>query len=75
MNPRKIVGIILLALGTAVLVWRGFNYTSEKHEAHLGPIDFEVKEKKRVEFPTWAGVLAIIAGTVMVVFPGRRVDR
>ena len=75
MNLRKLVGIVLLTLGTAMLVWRGFTYTSEKHEAHLGPIDFQVKEKKRVYLPTWSGVLAIIAGAALLVVPARRLDR
>ncbi|HZN56349.1 MAG TPA: hypothetical protein VFB67_13615 [Candidatus Polarisedimenticolaceae bacterium] len=75
MNARKIFGIILLTAGTLMLAYRGFTYTSEKHEAHLGPIDFQVKEKKRVYLPTWSGVLAIIAGTALLVIPARRVDR
>ena len=69
MNLRKILGIVLLAAGTLVLVYRGFNYTSEKHTAHFGPVDFELKEKKRLELPVWAGVLAIVAGAALLVMP------
>jgi len=69
MNLRKILGIVLLAAGTLVLVYRGFNYTSERHTAHLGPIDFQVKEKKRLEIPTWGGVVAIVAGAALLVLP------
>jgi uncharacterized membrane protein HdeD (DUF308 family) len=69
MDLRKILGIVLLAAGTLALVYRGFNYTSEKHTAHLGPVDFELKEKKRLELPVWAGVLAIVAGAALLVAP------
>jgi drug/metabolite transporter (DMT)-like permease len=69
MSLRKILGIVLLAAGTLVLVYRGFTYTSEKHTARLGPIDFEVKEKKRLEVPVWAGVVAIVAGAALLVLP------
>lgn len=72
MNLRKILGIILLAGGTLALVYRGFEYTSEKHTAHLGPIDFEVKEKKRLDLPVWAGVVAIVAGAAFLVLPSNR---
>ena len=69
MNIRKLIGILLLAAGTIVLIYRGFTYTSEKHTAHLGPIDFQVKEKKRLEIPIWAGVSAIVVGAALLVLP------
>ena len=72
MSLRKLLGIVLLAAGTLVLIYRGFNYTSEKHTAHLGPLDFEVKEKKRLELPVWTGVVAIVAGAAMLVLPSKR---
>ena len=72
MNLRKLLGILLLAAGTTVLIYRGFTYTSEKHTAHLGPIDFQVKEKKRLEIPVWAGVGAIVVGAALLVFPRGR---
>jgi hypothetical protein len=72
MNLRKILGIVLLAAGTLALIYRGFNYTSEKHSAHLGPLDFELKEKKRLELPVWAGVAAIAAGAALLVLPSKK---
>jgi drug/metabolite transporter (DMT)-like permease len=72
MNIRKLLGIVLLAGGTLVLIYRGFTYTSEKHTAHLGPIDFQVKEKKRLDIPIWAGVVAIVAGAAFLVLPQRK---
>jgi drug/metabolite transporter (DMT)-like permease len=72
MSLRKLLGIVLLAGGTLVLIYRGFTYTSEKHTAHLGPIDFQVKEKKRLDIPIWAGVIAIVAGAGFLVLPQRK---
>jgi len=72
MNLRKILGILLLAAGTLALIYRGFNYTSEKHTAHLGSLDFSVKEKKRLALPVWAGVVAIVAGAALLVIPSKR---
>jgi uncharacterized membrane protein len=69
MNIRKILGIVLLAAGTLALVYRGFTYTSEKHTAHLGSLDFSLKEKKRLELPVWAGVVAIAAGAALLILP------
>ena len=72
MNLRKLLGIVLLAAGTLALIYRGFNYTSEKHTAHLGSLDFSVKEKKRLELPVWAGVVAIVAGAALLVLPSKK---
>lgn len=72
MNVRKILGAVLLAAGTLALIYRGFSYTSEKHTAHLGSLDFSIKEKKRLELPVWAGVVAIVAGGALLVLPSKR---
>jgi Mn2+/Fe2+ NRAMP family transporter len=69
MSLRKIFAILLLAAGTLALVYRGFSYTTDKHTARLGSIDFELKEKKRLEVPVWAGVAAIVVGAAMLVLP------
>lgn len=72
MNLKKLVGIALVALGVVFLVYRGFNYTSETHKANLGPLDFTVKEKKHVDVPVWAGVVAVAAGVALLLFPSRQ---
>jgi uncharacterized membrane protein len=72
MNLRKLLGIVLLAAGTLVLIYRGFTYTSENHTAHLGPVDFTVKEKKRLDLPVWSGVVAIVAGAALLVMQSKR---
>ncbi|HEY3174426.1 MAG TPA: hypothetical protein VGK94_01560 [Candidatus Polarisedimenticolia bacterium] len=68
MDLKKIIGVVLLAAGILALVYRGFNYTKEKHEAELGPITLEYKEKDRVEIPVWLGVaLAVSGGALLVI--------
>lgn len=71
MNPVKIVAVVLLAAGTLVLVYGGFSYTKETHEARLGPIEFSVQEKQRVNIPIWAGVGAIAIGGALLLLGGR----
>jgi hypothetical protein len=68
----KIVGIVLLALGILALVYRGFSYTKETHEARLGPLQIELKEKERVAVPVWAGVVLAVAGGAVLVLAGRK---
>jgi multidrug transporter EmrE-like cation transporter len=72
MNVKKILGLLLVAAGVVILVYRGFTYTKETHKATIGPFDFKVKEKEHVEVPTWAGLGAVIAGVALLVVPLRR---
>ena len=53
-------------------MYRGFNYTTKKHTASLGSLDFSLKEKKHVEVPVWAGVVAIAAGAALLLLPSKR---
>ena len=65
MNAVKIVGIVLLVAGILGLVYGSFSYTKETHEAKIGPLELQVKEKETVNVPVWAGVGAIVIGAVL----------
>jgi hypothetical protein len=71
MNKVKVVGLVILVLGVVGLVVGGLTYTEEKHQADLGPIEFSVKEKERVNIPQWASIAAIAVGAGILVFGGR----
>ena len=62
----KALGVVLIVLGVAGLIWRGFSYTSDKEGAKIGPIEITVKEKKRVEVPVVISVVAVVAGTALL---------
>ena len=72
MNTIKIAAIVLMASGILGLVYGSFSYTKETEEVKLGPIELSVKEKKTVNIPVWAGVGAIVAGGVLLVFGSRK---
>jgi hypothetical protein len=66
MNTVKIVAIVLIVAGTLGLIYGGFSYTKESHDAKLGPLELSVKEKERVSIPVWVGVGAIAAGALLL---------
>lgn len=72
MSAIKLVGIVLIVLGILGLVYGGFSYTREKHEAHIGPIELSVEEKERVNVPLWAGVGAIVVGAGLLLVGGKK---
>lgn len=67
MQLRQIVGIALIVLGILGLVYGQVTYTEKTHDVSLGPIEFEVKEKERINIPVWAGVAAILVGAGVLV--------
>ena len=72
MNAIKVIGMVLILAGILGLVYGGFSFTKETHEAKIGPIELQVKEKERVNIPTWAGAGAIVIGAVLLLIPGKR---
>ena len=69
MNAVKIVGVVLILAGTLALVYRTFSYTKETHEAKIGPLELQLKEKETISIPTWAGVAAIVIGGILLIVP------
>ena len=52
--------------GVLGLVYGGFSYTRQTHDAKLGPLEISISEKERVNVPMWAGVALVIAGGALL---------
>ena len=72
MNAMKILGIVLIAGGILGLVYGGFSYTKDKHEAKIGPITLSVSDKERVNIPLWVGIGAIVVGGLILVLGSKK---
>jgi len=66
MSGLRLLGIALIVLGVLGLVYGQFSYTRKSHDADLGVLKLEIKEKETVNVPTWAGVAAIAVGTALL---------
>ena len=64
---KMAIAVVLIVAGVLAIVYRGFSYTKERHEAKLGPLELRVDEKKRVDVPVWARALAIAGGVVLLI--------
>jgi hypothetical protein len=72
MNAMKILGIVLIVGGILGLVYGGFSYTKESHEAKIGPITLSVTDKERVNVPMWVGIGAVVVGGLILVFGSKK---
>ena len=71
MNATRIAAIALIVAGILGLIYGGFSFTSDTHEASIGPVEISVEEKQNVNIPIWAGVGAIVVGAGLLVL-GRK---
>lgn len=62
----KAVGIVLIIVGIAMLVFRGFSVQTEKEVVDLGPLEVNKKENKWFTWPVYTGAIAIVAGIIVV---------
>ena len=72
MNTVKIIGVVLIVAGVLGLAYGSFSFTKETHEAKIGPLELQVKDKETVNIPAWAGVGAVVIGAVLLLVPLRR---
>lgn len=69
----KVLGIILIVAGIAMIVFRGFSVQTEKKVVDIGPVEINKKENKWIGWPTYAGGLVAVAGVVLLV-AGKKKD-
>lgn len=72
MGAVKIMAIVLIIAGLLGLVYGQFSYTRETQEAKLGPLELTVKDTETINVPVWAGVTAVVAGGVLLLFASRK---
>jgi uncharacterized membrane protein YidH (DUF202 family) len=68
----KILGVLLIILGVAALVYGGFTYTTTKKAVDMGPIQINHKENHAVPIPPVLGVVAILGGGALLYFGARK---
>jgi UDP-N-acetylmuramyl pentapeptide phosphotransferase/UDP-N-acetylglucosamine-1-phosphate transferase len=72
MTAARIAGVVLIVLGLIGVLWGGISWTREKTVVDLGPFQARAQEHKTIPIPPVAGGIAIVAGVVLLVVPGRR---
>lgn len=63
---NKTIGIVLIIVGAAMLIWTGFTYTKKEKIIDAGPIQVSADREKTVNWPPYLGGLLVIGGIVVV---------
>lgn len=64
---NRTIGVLLIVLGIAMLVWTGFSYTKKEKVVDAGPIQISADQEKNVNWPPYVGGIVLIAGLVVLV--------
>ena len=69
MPITRTLGAILLVIGVAAVIYGGFVYSPEAAEIAIGPLEMSVREADQVNTPLWGGIIAIVAGLLLMLVP------
>ncbi len=72
MSPARIGGVVLIVIGLIGLLYGGVSWTETKTIVDIGPIEAKAKEQKTIPITPIVGGLALVAGIVLLVIPGRK---
>lgn len=72
MTAARVAGIVLIVAGLVGLIWGGVSWTDEKTVVDIGPLQATARERKTIPIPPVVGGIAVVAGIVLLVVPGRK---
>ena len=72
MKSTAIIGVIVLILGVAALVYQGITYTKKDTVLDLGPIHAEAARQHTIPVPPIIGITAVIGGIALIVVGSKK---
>lgn len=72
MRPLGIVGIVLIIVGIIGFAYGGLNWSTQKKDAQLGPVEISHQENHGFAVPPVLSGLLVVGGIVLLVAGARR---
>jgi uncharacterized membrane protein YidH (DUF202 family) len=72
MKPFALVGVVLILLGVAALVYQGVTYTRRDTVIDLGPLHATADRQQTLLLPPVLGIVAVAGGVVLLIAGMRR---
>jgi hypothetical protein len=67
MKPLGIVGVLLIVVGVAALVYQGITYTTRETVIDIGPVHATADRQKTLPLPPVLGIAAVAGGVVLLI--------
>ena len=72
MTAKRMIGVALVVIGIVALAWGGVFWTDSDTIIDAGPLQVETQEREGFAVPPVLGIIAIVAGAVLLFVPDRR---
>ena len=72
MKPAVIIGIVLIIVGVIGFAWGGLDWTTQKKDAQLGPLEITHRESHGIAFPPMASGICLVGGIVLLIVGSRK---
>ena len=72
MKSTAMIGVFLVLLGVAALVYQGITYTTRETVLDLGPIQATKETTKTMPLPPLLGGMALLGGAFLIVLGAKR---
>ncbi len=68
----KTLGIVLIAIGIAALLYSGFKYTTKENVVDIGPLEINKEKKHSVNWPPITGIVLLLGGIGVLIADKRK---
>ena len=72
MKNMSVLGVILIVLGVAALVYQGITYTSRETVIDIGPVHATADRERTLPLPPVMGIAAMAGGAALVIAGSRK---
>jgi hypothetical protein len=68
----KALGFILIIAGILMFVFGQLSYIKKENLVDVGPLEINKEEKKTIDWPDYAGGIAVVAGIALLVVDNKK---
>ena len=73
MLKMRTLGIIIVVIGIAMIVYTGFNYVTTEKVVDIGPIQINKEKNHPVQWSPVVGVMLLLGGIVIFVYDKKKI--
>ena len=66
------LGIILIIIGAAMLIWTGISFTKKEKVVDVGPLQVSVDKKQTIGWPPYLGTILLVGGIIVIITGKKR---
>lgn len=67
MNARTWIGVVLVVIGLAGLIYGGITYQSRSNVLEMGSLRVQVDETQQIPLSPVVGTVALVVGVVLII--------